>query len=101
MQSVSRRRDRHDIVAEILETAKGGAIKTHIMYKARLSFGQVSEYIPVLVEKGFLEDLTVVVRHRKVKRLLRTTDLAAKFLEDVRSLNSLWLNGFDSGSKVV
>ena len=90
MLSEGKRRDRHDIVAEILETAKGGAIKTHIMYKARLSFGQLSEFIPLLVEKGFLEDLTVVVRHRKAKRLLRTTDLGVKFLENMRSLNSPW-----------
>jgi len=101
MQSVSKRRDRHDIVAEILETARGGAIKTHIMYKAKLSYGQVSEYIPTLVEKGFLEDLTVVVRHRKVKRLLKTTELGVKFLENVRSLNMLWSAAFDSEGKVV
>jgi len=86
MQNVSRRRDRHDIAAEILETAKGGAIKTHIMYKAKLSYGQVSEYIPMLVEKGFLENLTVVVRHRRVKRLLKTTELGEKFIESFRTL---------------
>jgi len=100
MQNVSRRRDRHDIVAEILETAKGGAIKTHIMYKAKLSYGQVSEYIPMLVEKGFLEN-SMVVRHHNVKRLLKTTELGVKFLENVRSLNSLWSAAFDSESKVV
>jgi len=101
MPGVSKRRDRHDIVAEILETARGGAIKTHIMYQAKLSYGQISEYIPMLVEKGFLEDLTVAVRYRRVKRLLKTTELGVKFLENVRSLNSLWSAEFSFESRVV
>jgi predicted transcriptional regulator len=101
MSSGSRRRDRNDIVAEILETAKGGAIKTYIMYKAKLSYSQVSEYIPLLVEKGFLEDLPVVARRRRVKRVLKTTELGVKFLENVRSLNSLWSGLLDSENKVV
>ena|SRR3990170_3352884 len=100
MSSESKRRDRHDIVAEILETAKEGAIKTHIMYKAKLSYGQLSEYIPTLVEKGFLENLTVE-RHRKAQHLLKTTELGAKFLENIRLLNSLWFAVFDSENKVM
>ena len=58
MAGVNRRRDRHEIVAEILNHAKGGKIKTHIMYKAKLSYAQINEYLRLLVEKGFLEDLT-------------------------------------------
>jgi predicted transcriptional regulator len=50
-----KRRDRHDIVVEILRTAVDGKIKTHIMYKAKLSYAQLNEYLPLLVEKGFLE----------------------------------------------
>ena len=96
MQSVSRRRDRHDIVAEILEKAKGGAIKTHIMYKAKLSYGQLSEYVPMLVEKGFLEHLTVKRHHKAQQHLLRTTELGAKFLENVQFVNSLWSATSDS-----
>jgi predicted transcriptional regulator len=91
-----KRRDRQEIIVEILETAREGAIKTHIMYRVKLSYGQVSEYIPMLVEKGFLEDLTVVVRHRKVKHFLKTTELGAKFLENLRLVNSFWFAGFDS-----
>jgi predicted transcriptional regulator len=55
MESMVKRRDRHDIVAEILETAKGGVIKTHVLYKAKLSYAQLSEYIRMLLRKGFLE----------------------------------------------
>jgi len=86
MQTVSKRRDRHDIVAEILETARGGAIKTHIMYKARLSYAQLNEYLPLLLEKGFLENLTIV-KNRQVKNLLKTSEQGEQFLENFRFLD--------------
>jgi predicted transcriptional regulator len=89
LSNASGRRDRHDIIAEILETARGGAIKTHVMYKAKLSYGQVSEYIPMLLEKGFLENVTVRM-HQQVKHLLKTTELGEKFLENLRSVDLIW-----------
>jgi len=86
MQSVSKRRDRHDIVAEILETARGGAIKTHIMYKAKLSYAQLNDYLPLLVEKGFLENLTIM-RNKQTKRILKTSEQGEKFLQNFRLLD--------------
>jgi predicted transcriptional regulator len=100
MSSASRRRDRHEIVAQILQTARGGAIKTHIMYKAKLSYGQLSEYIPMLVEKGFLENITVV-DHGQTKRLFKTTDQGERFLGQVRSIDQLWSTGFDPKNKII
>ncbi len=85
MQNVSRRRDRHDIVAEILQNAKGGTKMTHLMYKARLSYGQVTEYIPALIEKGYLERLTIKGRHKTEQHLLKTTDVGVKFLDNLRA----------------
>jgi predicted transcriptional regulator len=92
MSDTRGRRDRHDIVAEILQTARGGAIKTHIMYKAKLSYGQLSEYLPMLVERGFLEN-TTVVEHRQTKRIFRTTEEGERFLDNVKSIDSLWSAG--------
>jgi len=86
MQGVSKRRDRHEIVAEILETARGGAIKTHIMYKAKLSYAQLNEYLPLLLEKGFLENLTIV-RNRQTKHILKTSEQGELFLQNFRTLN--------------
>ena len=60
MPDVKGRRDRHEIVAEILETAIGGAIKTHIMYKAKLSYNQLNDYLTSLVESGLLENHTII-----------------------------------------
>jgi len=85
----SRRRDRHDIVAEILHHAMGGKIKTHIMYKAKLSYYQIQEYLPLLMEKGFLEN-TTIKQKRKITKIYRTTKKGIEFLEHLESVNKLW-----------
>jgi len=89
MAAVSKRRDRHDIVAEILKTARGGKIKTHIMYKAKLSYSQINEYLTLLVEKGFLENMTIK-RKRQVITVYKTTDKGMEFLDHLESINRLW-----------
>ena len=57
MTAFRKRRDSLAIIAEILEIAKGGGLKTHIMYKASLSFAQLNTYLSILVDRGFLEPL--------------------------------------------
>jgi predicted transcriptional regulator len=37
----TKRRDKLSIIAEILEIAKNGTLKTQIMYRANLSFAQL------------------------------------------------------------
>jgi len=89
MENVTKRRDRHDIIVEILKTARDGKIKTHIMYKAKLSYAQINEYLSILVDKGFLELFTV--KRRKVRRkLYRTTEKGMKMLENFESIAKLW-----------
>ena len=50
-------RSRTEIVSMMLEAANGGATKTRIMYKAFLSYGQLKEYLSVLIENNLLEYL--------------------------------------------
>ena len=88
-----KRRDRHDIVAEILKTAVNGKIKTHIMYRARLSYSQINEYLPMLVSKGFLEN-TKVSRGRQITAVYRTTTKGLQFIENLESINKLWTKDF-------
>jgi predicted transcriptional regulator len=80
---------------EILKTAMNGKVKTHIMYTARLSYAQLNEYLPRLVEKGFLENQTVK-RKRHDKKILKTTRKGIKLLENFENLNSLWLPANDT-----
>ncbi len=90
MGAVSRRRDRHDIVAEILKTARGGKIKTHIMYRAKLSYSQIQEYLKLLVDKGFLEN-TTTTRNRQSMTVYRTTEKGNKYLDHLESMNKLFV----------
>ena len=55
METELKRRDKHDIVLDILKIARGGKRKTQIMYKAKLSYSQLKEYIELLNDKGLLE----------------------------------------------
>jgi predicted transcriptional regulator len=84
----SKRRDRHDIVAEILKTAREGRIKTHIMYKAKLSYSQINTYLQLLIEKGFLENNTIT-RKRQIITIYRTTSKGVHFIENIEIVNEM------------
>jgi predicted transcriptional regulator len=53
-----RRRSRAEVISDILEVAVEGALKTHIMYGANLSYAQLRRYLPLLLERGLLEART-------------------------------------------
>ena len=90
-----RRRDRHDIIAEILKTAVNGQIKTHIMYRAKLSYSQINTYLPLLVEKGFLENVNVTRGKQRIT-VYRTTSKGMQFIEKLESVNKLWTKSSSS-----
>ena len=50
-------RSRTEIVAMILDAANGGTTKTKIMYFAFLSYNQLNEYLPILIENNLIEYL--------------------------------------------
>ena len=83
-----KRRDRHDIVAQILETSREGRIKTHIMYKAKLSYAQTNSYLQLLLDKGFLERSTIK-KNGQEKEIYTTTPKGKEFYERVVHVNTL------------
>ena len=83
-------RSRMDIVAEMLETAQGGAIKTRIMYRAFLSFPQLKEYLAVLTDRGLLE-------YEEKDKEYVTTESGKRFLKVYKEIGQLI---FPKGSKV-
>jgi len=97
-EDIVKRRDRHDIVAEILKTAIDGRVKTHIMFRARLSYTQLHEYLHSLVQNGFLEDVKVK-RQKKLQKIFKTTQKGIKFLESFETMKSLWSPTNDSSGK--
>ena len=48
-------RSRTEIVCNILDAANVGTTKTKIMYKAFLSYGQLKEYLSLLIENNLIE----------------------------------------------
>ena len=50
-------RSRTEIVSNILDSANGGTTKTKIMYITFLSFGQLKEYLSILIENNLIEYL--------------------------------------------
>ena len=79
-------RSRTEIVSMMLEAANGGATKTKIMYSAFLSYGQLKEYLSVLIENNLIEyhdgthefkttekGLTFLKMHNAIGELLQTT----------------------------
>ncbi len=84
MQTLWNRRDRLNIIAEIMEAAKGSQLKTRIMYRVNLSFSQVNEYLSFLTERGFLR---VHVENRK--KFYETTAKGNIYIENYREMSNL------------
>ncbi len=84
MENERKRRDRLYIIAEILDIANDGSLKTQIMYKANLSFAQLSEYLSFLVRMNLLE-----VNKEEKRRVYRTTAKGEKYLHSYAEISSL------------
>ena len=52
-----RYRSKTEIVGNILDAANGGTTKTKLMYKAFISYGQLKEYLTILIENNLIEYL--------------------------------------------
>lgn len=55
LEEKSKRRDKLSIIAEIIDIARDGALKTQIMYRANLSFAQLGEYLSFMTNNKLLE----------------------------------------------
>ena len=84
VETLWERRDRLNILAEILDVASGGKLKTQIMYMVNLSFSQLKEYISYLTERGFL-----TVRVENGKKFYETTVKGARYIENYREMSNL------------
>ena len=67
------RRDRHDIIMSILDSARFGKGKTELMNSANMSSSQTKQYIGMLTKKGLLE--------MSDKHSFRTTKKGLDYLE--------------------
>jgi predicted transcriptional regulator len=79
-----RRRSRLSILAEVLDVAKRGAIKTRIMYGASLSFAQLSEYLSFLLDANLLE-----IVESPNRTLYKTTNKGLLYLQSYMEIEEL------------
>ena len=75
-------RSRSDIITMIIESARAGATKTKIMYKAYLSYFQVVEYLKYLQQNDLLA-------YEEGTQLYRPTERGLKFLNLSNELNEM------------
>jgi predicted transcriptional regulator len=76
-------RSRTEITSHILQAANGGTTKTKVMYRAYLSYAQLKEYLPNLIENGLLAN--------DVAGVYKTTSKGIKFLETARQIDGLFI----------
>ena len=90
----SKRRDKLFIMAEILEIAKEGVLKTQIMYRANLSFTQLNEYIRFMLKISLLSKNSTNGRST-----YRSTDKGLNFLQRYIELAELLKTDEDNCGK--
>ena len=76
---MSRKRSDIEISADILRVAKGGARKSHIVYRANLNFDIVMRYLDQLRGCG------LITGPSGDSRLFRTTERGLKFIDSFES----------------
>ncbi len=83
-EDTSKRRDRIYIIAEILEVALEGVLKTQVMYKANLSFAQLNEYLTLMMDLNLLQ-----LSRNSERNVYKTTSKGLRFLESYRKIQEL------------
>ena len=76
IETSPKRRDKLIIMAEIVGIAKKGTSKTHIMFKANLSFSQLNQYLSLLSNTGLLEKIA-----KNGKSVFQATPKGLEFME--------------------
>jgi predicted transcriptional regulator len=71
-------------MAEILEVAIDGALKTQVMYRANLSFAQLNEYLRLMMDLRLLESVKNTER-----TLYKTTAKGVRYLQSYREIRDL------------
>ncbi|MBX5326163.1 hypothetical protein HM002_00370 [Candidatus Bathyarchaeota archaeon A05DMB-4] len=80
------------IIAEILDIAKEGTLKTQIMYRANLSFTQLNEYLDLLVNMKL-----VGLQESGEKIIYKTTPKGLQYLQNYKEIIELLKNNNDNG----
>jgi len=79
-----RGRDRLHVVAEILDIAEEGVLKTQIMYRANLSYTLLTDYLRFMLKSRLLEKRTY-----KGQVVFKSTPKGINFLQRYREITDI------------
>ena len=79
---VNRRRSELDIISQIIKLSRNGAKKTEILYQGNLSYTQLKDYLPFLIEKDILEE-RIVKKDNGHFKVYKSTKKGDNLLEDI------------------
>ena len=82
-----RNRSRLEIVSNLLVRAKNGALKTHLMYGANLSYPMLGEYLNILLRSGLIREDS---NDRDTSVRYTTTSKGLDFLRLYDSIRSMF-----------
>ena len=74
------RRSQLEIIAGILTKARGGALKTQLMYRVELNFRQIENYLRLLSESGLV---------KQKKKMWFTTEKGEHFIKAFQPLQEI------------
>jgi predicted transcriptional regulator len=83
-------------MAEILDVAREGVLKTQVMYRANLSFAQLNEYLSLLIDLNLLEAVK-----KTEKTIYKTTNKGLRYLQSYREIRELLKKEKGNNSKEV
>ena len=77
------KRNREEIISQILHVCRNGAIKTRVVYQANLNFKTVEPYLDLLVKNNLLEV------QQGEKKMYETTEKGETLLEALNQVSEL------------
>jgi len=92
----AKRRDKLYIIAEILEIARDGTLKTQIMYRANLSFTQLNDYLKFMINGKLLDKVS-----QNDKDIYKASEKGMDFLVRYRELTELLRDEVENGKNGV
>ena len=82
---VNNRRSEMEIIAEILTLSMNGSKTTELLYQGNLSYTQLKNYLPYLLEKNILEE-GYVINNGNTYRLYQVTEKGLNLLKDIKKI---------------
>jgi predicted transcriptional regulator len=82
---VNNRRSEFEIIYKILTLSRNSVKKTEILYQGNLSFTQLQNYLPFLLEKNMLEE-SLMDNNGSSYKSYRTTEKGISLLADIEKV---------------